>query len=181
MGRHRTVDREALLIAAEVVVTKRGPAALTFEAVAEQAGVSKGGVQSTFPSKASLLDAMATRWIAATERQLVELSGNDQSPLGLLRGYIRYTIELDEQEQAQTSALLVAFAHSDQFRLELRHWYAKFLQAFSALPPQQAATARTAFFASEGLSILQCIGFLPMPDEERRACLGEVLATLDRI
>ena len=145
MGRHKTVDREALLVAAEEIVTQRGSVALTFEAVAERAGVSKGGVQSTFPSKASLLDAMAARWIAATERQLVELSSDDESPLGLLRGYIRYTIDLDEKMHAQTSALLVAFAHSEKFKLELREWYATFLRGFDTLPPDTAAFARTAF------------------------------------
>ncbi len=181
MGRHNGADREALLNAAEYVVTSQGPAALTLEAVAAQVGISTAGVRSIFPVKSLLLDAMVTRWATTREDQLTKLVGNDQNCMELLRVHIRCAIELDEQAQSQASALLVAFAESDQFRLAVRRWYAKFLQAFSTLPPEQAATARAAFFASEGLSVLQCFGSLPISEEDRRACLGEVLAILDRM
>lgn len=43
MGRHKTIDQEALLDAAEAVVMHGGAGNLTFDAVARQAGVSKGG------------------------------------------------------------------------------------------------------------------------------------------
>jgi AcrR family transcriptional regulator len=51
--------RQQLLDAAAALVLKRGTAALTLEAVAEAAHVSKGGLLYYFDSKNSLLEALA--------------------------------------------------------------------------------------------------------------------------
>ncbi len=51
MGRKQTIDRSALLDAAERVVLRDGAGQLTMDAVAAEAGVSKGGVLYAFPSK----------------------------------------------------------------------------------------------------------------------------------
>ena len=49
---HRKTDcRQAILEAAERVVTEAGAAHLTLDAVAGKAGVSKGGLLYHFPSK----------------------------------------------------------------------------------------------------------------------------------
>ena len=49
--------RERILEAAERVITEVGAAHLTLDAVAQAAGVSKGGLLYHFPSKESLLVA----------------------------------------------------------------------------------------------------------------------------
>jgi AcrR family transcriptional regulator len=46
MGRYQPVDRDKVLDAAEAILRTRGIAALTIDAVAKAAGISKGGVQS---------------------------------------------------------------------------------------------------------------------------------------
>src|SRR5215510_8019003 len=51
--------RQQLLDAAATLVLKRGTTALTLEAVAESAHVSKGGLLYYFDSKNSLLEALA--------------------------------------------------------------------------------------------------------------------------
>ena len=53
--------RNSLLDAAEAVVVKQGIAALTLDAVAAEAGVSKGGLLHHFPSKDRLVEAMVRR------------------------------------------------------------------------------------------------------------------------
>ena len=53
--------RDALLDAAEAVVVQRGIASLTLEAVAAEAGSSKGGLLHHFPSKDRLIEAMVRR------------------------------------------------------------------------------------------------------------------------
>jgi AcrR family transcriptional regulator len=55
--------RERVLEAAERVVTEVGAARLTLDAVSHAAGVSKGGLLYHFPSKESLLMALAQRYV----------------------------------------------------------------------------------------------------------------------
>ena len=71
-----TNSRERILDAAEAVVIERGVNDLTLEAVAVQAGVSKGGLLYHFPSKAALVQAMVSRIASLVEqRYAAELAG----------------------------------------------------------------------------------------------------------
>src|SRR5690606_15169274 len=65
MGRRQTIDRGALLDAAERVVLRDGANGLTMDAVAREAGVSKGGVLYAFATKDRLIDEMMRRVTAA--------------------------------------------------------------------------------------------------------------------
>lgn len=53
--------RDVLLDAAEAVVVRQGIVCLTLDAVAAEAGMSKGGLLHHFPSKDRLVEAMVTR------------------------------------------------------------------------------------------------------------------------
>ncbi len=57
----KTNTRERLLDAAEAVVIERGVGALTLDAVAKQAGTSKGGLLYHFPSKDDIVIGMVSR------------------------------------------------------------------------------------------------------------------------
>jgi len=57
-SRSRSIQPSLLLAAANKVVVDRGVDALTLDAVACQAGVSKGGLLHHFPSKEALITAM---------------------------------------------------------------------------------------------------------------------------
>jgi len=56
--------RERLLDAAAKVVHRDGAQALTLDAVAQEAEVSKGGLLYHFKSKNDLVNAMVERWMA---------------------------------------------------------------------------------------------------------------------
>ncbi|WP_106397937.1 TetR/AcrR family transcriptional regulator [Actinocorallia populi] len=58
------MKRDALLDAAESVLLEHGTQALTLNAVAERAGVSKGGLLYHFPTKEALVTALVDRVIA---------------------------------------------------------------------------------------------------------------------
>src|SRR3954451_5890455 len=59
----RAPTRNRLLDAAGAVVHRDGAQALTLEAVAAEAGVSKGGLLYHFKAKRDLLDAMLEGWL----------------------------------------------------------------------------------------------------------------------
>jgi len=55
------MDRDRMLDAAEIVAERQGIANLTRDAVAAEAGMSKGGLLHHFPSKDQLVEAMVVR------------------------------------------------------------------------------------------------------------------------
>ncbi|MBN1515506.1 TetR/AcrR family transcriptional regulator [Candidatus Sumerlaeota bacterium] len=57
----RTNSKKAILAAAEEIVIESGALHMTLDAVAERAGISKGGLIYNFPSKEALLEAMIGR------------------------------------------------------------------------------------------------------------------------
>lgn len=67
MPRPRTHDPEAVLDAAESLVARSGPAAVTIRAVAAATGVSNGAIYHTFGSRGELL---GRAWIRAARRFL---------------------------------------------------------------------------------------------------------------
>ena len=62
-ARGRKSSREKILDAAAELVAEIGAGRLTLEAVAEKAGLSKGGLLYNFPTKDALLQAMIQRMI----------------------------------------------------------------------------------------------------------------------
>lgn len=82
--------RERLLDAAEMVVLERGVNAMTLEAVAAQAKVSKGGLLYHFPSKDAVVLGMISRMISMVEQRFAvelqkELPGRGRHAHALLR------------------------------------------------------------------------------------------------
>lgn len=78
-GRPRRIDRDKVLDAAEALVLRAGAAALSFDAVAREAGITKGGVQYAFGTRDKLIRAMLTRWGAAFDADVAERCGPDPS------------------------------------------------------------------------------------------------------
>ena len=62
--------RERLLTAAVSALQRQGVGALTLDAVAREAGVSKGGLLHHFPSKDALSEALASKQVQNVEESL---------------------------------------------------------------------------------------------------------------
>ena len=60
----RPSNRDVILDAAEQLVASEGAARLTFDALGQATGISKGGLLYHFASKDKLLEAMLERMVA---------------------------------------------------------------------------------------------------------------------
>lgn len=69
-------SRDRILDASERLVAQTGASHLTLDAVAQSAGVSKGGLLYHFPTKEALLEGMVERHIGAVERRMAELQSS---------------------------------------------------------------------------------------------------------
>jgi AcrR family transcriptional regulator len=92
------VRREQIIAAAEVVLVDRDPADVTFEQIAEAAGVSRGLVYNYFGDKAGLLAAVYLRRFEQLDAMLARtLDADDTSPEHRLRTmvevYLRFAGE----------------------------------------------------------------------------------------
>ncbi len=77
--------RQRLLDAAAAVVRRDGAQALTLDAVAAEAGVSKGGLLYHFKSKRELLDAMLEGWLEEFGAEIDAAGRGARSPTATSR------------------------------------------------------------------------------------------------
>jgi len=110
-GRPRSEKaHEAILTAAAELLLSRGLAAVSMDAVADQAGVSKATIYRWWPTKESLaLDALYSTWEAArpTNRPTGSLRGD---LLALLKPWVRL---VTKRPYGRVIAALVAEAQAD--------------------------------------------------------------------
>ena len=69
--------RAQILNAAEARLLASGPAGLVLDAVAADAGISKGGLLYHFPNKEALVGSLCDRMLARFDEELVSLSAAD--------------------------------------------------------------------------------------------------------
>jgi AcrR family transcriptional regulator len=90
--------RNDLLDAAELVLSRGGPQALTLQAVATEAGVSKGGLLYHFANKGELVAALVERLVDDTNDGLARW--DDGEPGSYTRAYISSTANIITSEDS---------------------------------------------------------------------------------
>jgi AcrR family transcriptional regulator len=121
---HEPNPRERLLEAAERVVISRGVAGLTFDAVAREAGVSKGGLLHYFVSKEALLNAMLQRmadFIGQSHARVLE--SIPPGPGRVAKAVLAWAfgheeLSLNEQRYERLAAVFLSAFHYDPALLD---------------------------------------------------------------
>jgi len=176
---HEAVSvQNRLLNAAERVVGRQGVRNLTLEAVAHEAGVSKGGLLYHFPSKSALITAIVERFADRCDADQDEAMARDPGkPGAFTRAYLTArATPLDPGEEPVHAALLAAAGtdpqYLDPFRRRLGRWLARL--ASDGLEPETAAIIRLAI---DGLCLARLLG-LPVPEGELRSRVVEKLIAM---
>jgi AcrR family transcriptional regulator len=99
---------DSLLQAANRVVLTQGTAHLTLDAVAHEAGVSKGGLLYHFPNKDALVAAMIETLIEHFNADVARVLADDTAPGAWLRAYTRVSFHSDPNDEQVGAALLAA-------------------------------------------------------------------------
>lgn len=178
MGRRQTIDRDDLLDAAERVANRDGAGQLTIDAVAAEAGVSKGGVLYAYPSKDALIDALFARAFAVFDR-IVEahLAQAGDSPSTRIAAHVLANRDVDKAALARSTALITNFMRSPQYRQGARHYYEQLLGTLDTTT-QKGRRLRLALLASEGAFMLQGFDFHPFSDAEWHTIHADILDLL---
>jgi AcrR family transcriptional regulator len=169
--------RDRLLDAAARLLL-RDPSKLTLDAVAEEAGVSKGGLLYHFSSKGQLLDAVVDRWEASFQEQID--ASADPAPGGWTRAYADASAHDGEDPHAReidSGILAVLALHPERLeavRRRYQGWQERIVD--DGIDPVDATLVR---LAAEGLWFCELLGLAP-PTGALRAQLLERLRGLTR-
>jgi AcrR family transcriptional regulator len=165
----RPSRRRALLDAAVAVIRRDGAQALTLDAVAAEAGVSKGGVLYHFGSKRALIDGLLGCWLDDFEAQL---EGPD-----FAAAYVRAS-DLDTagpEVGASEFGMLAALLEEPEVLAAARERYADWMDRMLSgpLPREDAWLVR---LAADGLWYSDLLGIAPPDGEDRRRLIARLLA-----
>jgi AcrR family transcriptional regulator len=169
--------RDHLLDAAERIVRRDGVARLTLEAVAVEAGTSKGGLLYHFASRDALITAMVERHATAFGASLEASMAADPVPPGRwTRAYLRASAPSDGPGDGDAAAagLLAAMASHPALADPLREQYAAWREqiADDGLP---VADAMIVALAADGLWMADLLGFAAPTGERRARIIGRLL------
>lgn len=175
MGRQRSIDRDAVLNAAERVVIRDGAANLTLEAVAAEAGISKASVLYDYKTKRALIRTLIERRVAA-EEELIQrfVDAHADRPDARIRGYIAAaTRSFSDEERAVGLNLCAALAQDEGLREPAQET----LQATIADIEESSTHPRgamLAFLSIQGLMLLDWFGLYSFAPAERERLIAEI-------
>ena len=172
--------RQQILHAAFALIRREGVARLTIEAVAQEAGLSKGGVLYHFRSKESLIQAMVASLVERFDADIEtarreEPEGERGAPGGWLRAYIRSSAGPAEDDE-DTVALLAAVSNDPRLLAPLQEQYARW-QTQAEADGVDPALATVIRLALDGLWMADLFGLAP----PQGALRDQVFAALERL
>jgi AcrR family transcriptional regulator len=154
-----------ILHAAAVVVRREGAEALTLDAVAAEAGVSKGGLLYHFPTKDALIQGMLVAALDRFDDDLAQQAQGEPGDLG--RAYLRVTAAAGSEDPT----LIAAFAQRPEIIEPMRERYARWTAALleDAKDPVEAWVMR---LTADGLWLADALNLSP-PDSALRAKIAD--------
>lgn len=172
--------RERLLDAATTVAMQRGVANFTLENVADEAGVSKGGLLYHFKSKDELIVGLLDCTLAATEVEIQARADElGDVPGAFAIAYLDYVRQAHRPEVEFASSLLAAAAAESDLLASAR---ASFQRWGDRLTLDDGISRRAGLLArvvSDGFWLIDLFGLAP-PSEEERAEVLDVVVDLIR-
>jgi len=162
----------AILDAASKVILGKGVEALTIDAVAQEAGISKGGLFYHFPSKKNLIEGMINRLISeidsVLEKELVKSAGD------FLPAYIRASFVANPEWTKLSCALIAAVANDPDLLIPLQKRFVEMQNKITeaSTSPEIGTIIRLAL---DGMWISDLFGFAPPTPELREKMLIALL------
>lgn len=171
-----STTKYTILQAACQLIQREGVGRLTLEAVAHEAGVSKGGLLYHFPNKEALVEGMV-RYLLDEFEQAIDRAYEREAttPGAWLRAYIRASTGDDYEDIDNASALLAAAANNPALLDPLREQYAKWQEQteHDGIPAARATIIRLAL---DGLWFADMFGFASPTGKLREQVIAELLA-----
>jgi AcrR family transcriptional regulator len=173
----RSTKYDDLLDAAELIVRRDGSARLTLDAVAAEAGVSKGGLLYHFATKEALVSAMVERMLASFDGAQERAMATDPvGPGRWTRAWVRTSVSPKgpSEHDATAAGLLAAVATNPELVGPVRERYVQW-RARAVDDGILAETAAIVTLAADGLWMADLLGLSAPVGEERRRIIERLL------
>jgi len=182
--RKKEIDRDKVLDAAGAVIRESGGRSFTLDAVAERAGISKGGLVYTFATKDELIHAALEREMARFQEAVHRRLGSGSTgPVELVLAHIEEALDEDDASTQMAAFLMTALVHAPDMLGPVRRLYSALLDPLRSVHGE-VTEVRHALLAVEGIFLLRGLGFAEVSAGEIKSVLlharNIVLATLDR-
>ena len=171
MTRKKEIDRDRILDAAESVILDSGGRNFTLDAVAERAGISKGGLVYTFATKDGLVRAALEREMTRFREAVGKrLGGRSVKPFELVLAHIEEALDEDDATTRKAAFLVTALVHAPDMMEPARRYYRELLDPLLS-ESGDAQKIRNALLAVEGIFLLRGLGFVEVSEKEIKSVL----------
>jgi len=171
LTRKKEIDRDRILDAAESVILDSGGRTFTLDAVAERAGISKGGLVYSFPTKDGLVRAALEREVSRFQEAVRQRFGDKLAdPFEMALAHIEEALDEDDAATRKAAFLVTALVHAPDMMEPARRYYRALLDPLLA-ESGNAHEIRNALLAVEGIFLLRGLGFVEVSVEEHRSVL----------
>jgi AcrR family transcriptional regulator len=165
--------RRRVLDATIELAERSGVAAITLEAVAAQAGISKGGLLHYFPSKAALLSAAVEEIVHRYYDTVAAAVGDAPGEAdGVARAYVETSANLGPSTELWTAVLTASLLQPSL--LALLRERARALWAGGMDGPGDPVDAAVAWLAADGLWLSEMLGLYELEPELRAAIIARL-------
>lgn len=174
MARKKTIDNDQILDAAETVLLNSGVHSFTLDAVAVEAGISKGGLVYRFPSKDHLIQTLLQRELTRFSQQAEQQSLRyGDIPGADMLGHITAIGQETDETASRAIGLLTALVHAPAMLAPVQAFYRSQLARLAQATPL-TKRLRIAFLAAEGAFLLHGTGFAAISREEQQSMLDDI-------
>lgn len=178
MTRKKSIDPDRILDAAERILAARGAYSLTLDMVAAEAGISKGGLTYTYPTKEALLSAMLDRGVTRLRAKLKpQRKAERAQSCPELHRWLAICRDNSNINEVKIGAILAALQHAPSSLASIRSYIRWMLSKF-APDTELGRRARLVFYATQGLFLLQGFGLLTLTAAKRKLILDDFVSFL---
>ena len=171
LTRKKEIDRDRILDAVESVILDSGGRTLTLDAVAERAGISKGGLVYSFATKDELVRAALEREVSRFQDAVSQRLGDKATdPFEMVLAHIEEALDEDNAATSKAAFLVTALVHAPDMMEPARRYYRAMLDPLLA-GSGEAHEIRNALLAVEGIFLLRGLGFVEVSEDEHRSVL----------
>ena len=171
LTRKKEIDRDRILDAAESVILDSGGRTFTLDAVAERAGISKGGLVYTFATKDGLVRAALEREVSRFQDAVRQRLGDmPLDPLEMVLAHIEEALDEDDAATRKAAYLVTALVHAPEMLEPVRRYYRALLDPLRS-ECGEVQEVRHALLAVEGIFLLRGLGFVEVSADEQKSVL----------
>ncbi|RAN83927.1 TetR/AcrR family transcriptional regulator [Bacillus sp. SRB_331] len=171
-----SITRQKILSAASQIVQYKGVAKLTLEAVAKEAGVSKGGLLYHFSNKEALIEAMILKGVEDYQGAIHNKVAEDSERKGRwVRSFVEERLSNEKRTEELCSSMMAAIMLKPELLEPLQQAFQQ-LQTKIENDEMDSVCATIIRLAADGLWYSECLGVGRISPELREKVIRALIS-----